>query len=251
MSIHHLQRCKNFIKSSFLFSLQVAGVQISANGYSWLQSVTVNHKVKFLPLSKADDHVECRVLLLNSSPHNVSTTESESIEIQFELTFVIRLIYFKHQNWLSIKNIKFVVSTECSKAWQKNLKLLQLHSMNIIKSKKFICWREFNPFFNVLFVKFSSFVSKCCAFRKNGQKNISNFSYPPQNLIVDLMESFSNIFNYHSDYIEPYLPMKLLYSLPQFKWSAITAEWKTLTRFGCIQFTISDFYRTLHKLTNL
>lgn len=65
------------MKIVILTSLQVAGVQINANGYSWLQTVTVNHKVTFLPLSKEKDHVECQVYLLNSSPQNVSRTSGE------------------------------------------------------------------------------------------------------------------------------------------------------------------------------
>lgn len=61
-----------WVCENILFTLQVAGVQVNANGYSWLQSVTVNQKVKFLPLLKKDDHVECQVLLLNTSAQNVS-----------------------------------------------------------------------------------------------------------------------------------------------------------------------------------
>lgn len=61
--------------------LQVAGVQINANGYSWLQTVTVDQKVKFLPLVKRDDHVECQVFLLNSSPQNVSRIAVYSVNV--------------------------------------------------------------------------------------------------------------------------------------------------------------------------
>lgn len=68
--VNHSPPLNIFFTSKKRLPVKVAGVQINANGYSWLQSVTVNHKVKFLPLSKKDDHVECQVLLLNSSPHN-------------------------------------------------------------------------------------------------------------------------------------------------------------------------------------
>jgi len=70
LRINHSPPLNIFFASKKRLPVKVAGVQINANGYSWLQSVTVNNKVKFLPLSKKDDHVECQVLLLNSSPQN-------------------------------------------------------------------------------------------------------------------------------------------------------------------------------------
>lgn len=90
-------------KNIFLLHSQVAGVQINANGYSWLQSVTVNHKVKFLPLSKKDDHVECQVLLLNASPQNVS--EIFGVKFRVRMYFGMQFALLLYQSLIRFTNL--------------------------------------------------------------------------------------------------------------------------------------------------
>lgn len=63
---------RNFVL--YLFSLifvQIFGIDINGNGYSWLQSVTLNHKVQFLPISKSNPNfAECQVTLLQNPALN-------------------------------------------------------------------------------------------------------------------------------------------------------------------------------------
>lgn len=42
-------------------------MSINANGFSWLQTVAVGHKVEFVPLFKRHDTAECQVILLDPS----------------------------------------------------------------------------------------------------------------------------------------------------------------------------------------
>jgi len=44
--------------------VKIFGVDLNANGYSWLQSVTVNQQVQFLPLIRNESNAECQVKLL-------------------------------------------------------------------------------------------------------------------------------------------------------------------------------------------
>jgi len=79
LMVNHSPPLNVFLSSKKRLPVKLAGVQVNANGFSWLQSVTVNHKVTFLPLSKKDDHVECQVFLLNSSPYKPTLDLAECL----------------------------------------------------------------------------------------------------------------------------------------------------------------------------
>lgn len=61
--VYHKQKNVLLISNKF-FRIQVFGVKINGNGYSWLQSVTVNHSVKFIPILRDGDIAVCQVFLL-------------------------------------------------------------------------------------------------------------------------------------------------------------------------------------------
>lgn len=48
--------------------VKLAGVDINSNGYSWLQSVTINKKIRFIPITINHDNIECQVLMLSAFP---------------------------------------------------------------------------------------------------------------------------------------------------------------------------------------
>lgn len=55
------------------FPIQIFGVKINGNGYSWLQCVTVNHSVKFIPILRDGENAICQVFLLQPKNTKVST----------------------------------------------------------------------------------------------------------------------------------------------------------------------------------
>lgn len=63
LSINHYPPLSLFKGSAGGLPVKLAGVSVNANGFSWLQSVCVNHDVEFLPLTKNPDNVECLVFM--------------------------------------------------------------------------------------------------------------------------------------------------------------------------------------------
>lgn len=64
--VRHQPPLNIFFWSSKTLPVKVAGIDVNANGYSWLQSVVVNRQITFLPVaaggeSGQQDHAECRV----------------------------------------------------------------------------------------------------------------------------------------------------------------------------------------------
>ncbi|KAJ6637313.1 Protein C3orf33 like [Pseudolycoriella hygida] len=81
LKINHRPPLNIFFSSKKRLPVKIAGVQINSNGYSWLQTVTVNREVTFLPLSKENNHVECQVFLHNSSPQKPILDLAECLTI--------------------------------------------------------------------------------------------------------------------------------------------------------------------------
>lgn len=61
--INHKPPLNFLIPSRKLLPVKLSGISINANGYSWLQTVAVNHQVEFIPLRRNPDNVECQVLM--------------------------------------------------------------------------------------------------------------------------------------------------------------------------------------------
>lgn len=48
----------------FLYNfIQISGVNINSNGYSWLTAIITNKRVTFIPIGIQTDYAECKVLL--------------------------------------------------------------------------------------------------------------------------------------------------------------------------------------------
>ncbi|XP_055613553.1 uncharacterized protein LOC129760000 [Uranotaenia lowii] len=63
--------------SSKTLPVKVAGVEINANGYSWLQSVVTDRSITFIPVKETDasgtDYAECRVYFYDRSSDGKSS----------------------------------------------------------------------------------------------------------------------------------------------------------------------------------
>lgn len=67
--VNHKPLANIFFTSKKTLPVKVSGIEINSNGYSWLQSIVCNNKVKFIPLSRDGSSAECQVLLLDKDPH--------------------------------------------------------------------------------------------------------------------------------------------------------------------------------------
>lgn len=43
--------------------VKIAGIKVTGNGISWLQSIVAGNEVKFIPILKNKNYVQCEVLL--------------------------------------------------------------------------------------------------------------------------------------------------------------------------------------------
>lgn len=43
--------------------VKVFGVKLSGHGISWLQAIVADHEIKFIPITKKKNYVECEVVL--------------------------------------------------------------------------------------------------------------------------------------------------------------------------------------------
>lgn len=66
--IDHRPPLNALIPRGKLLPVKLTGISVNANGYSWLQTVAVDHDVEFIPLSRSGTSAECQVLML--CPHN-------------------------------------------------------------------------------------------------------------------------------------------------------------------------------------
>lgn len=62
-------------KLNFL-NLQVGGVQIDPNGLAWLQNITQNRKIKFVPLSNEGNECIARVFIVRDNLRTLDAAQS-------------------------------------------------------------------------------------------------------------------------------------------------------------------------------
>lgn len=43
--------------------VKVFGVNVTGHGISWLQAIVAGHEIKFIPIAKKQNYVECEVVL--------------------------------------------------------------------------------------------------------------------------------------------------------------------------------------------
>uniref|UniRef100_A0A182RE04 TNase-like domain-containing protein n=1 Tax=Anopheles funestus TaxID=62324 RepID=A0A182RE04_ANOFN len=69
--VQHHPPAKVFFWSSKTIPIKIDGIDINANGYSWLQSVVDGKEVSFIPMKQSSSqvHAECRVYLKESTKH--------------------------------------------------------------------------------------------------------------------------------------------------------------------------------------
>lgn len=76
LKINHSPPLSLFSGSGRTLPVKLAGVSINSNGLSWLQSVCVDRKIEFLPLTKHPDHVECLVFLHDNPRRELDVAEA-------------------------------------------------------------------------------------------------------------------------------------------------------------------------------
>lgn len=90
--VRHQPPLNIFFWSSKTLPVKVAGIDVNANGYSWLQSVVVNRQITFLPVaaggeSGQQDHAECRVFFYDPSKDGKSVRRVDVGEALLSLGF--------------------------------------------------------------------------------------------------------------------------------------------------------------------
>lgn len=76
--------------SSKTLPVKVAGIDVNANGYSWLQSVVVDRQITFVPVvggESGKDFAECRVFFYDRSKDGKSSRRVDVGEAQLSLGF--------------------------------------------------------------------------------------------------------------------------------------------------------------------
>lgn len=87
--------CWNWPQMYMLDIPQIFGVDINGNGYSWLQSVTLNHNVQFLPITTSNaNFAECQVSMLQDPALNAKVFFF-TFKIYLWSLHVILFIFFK------------------------------------------------------------------------------------------------------------------------------------------------------------
>lgn len=80
LQINHSPPLSLFSGSRKTLPVKLAGVSINSNGLSWLQSVCVDKRIEFLPLTnKHIDHVECLVFLHDQSADKKELDVAEAL----------------------------------------------------------------------------------------------------------------------------------------------------------------------------
>lgn len=66
LMVQHKPLVNVFLVPSGQLPVQIFGVKISGLGLNWLQAVVAGQEVKFIPVTKEKDFVQCQVLLLQT-----------------------------------------------------------------------------------------------------------------------------------------------------------------------------------------
>uniref|UniRef100_A0A336MXF0 CSON009286 protein n=1 Tax=Culicoides sonorensis TaxID=179676 RepID=A0A336MXF0_CULSO len=69
LMVNHKPLVNIFFTSKKTLPVKVSGIEINSNGYSWLQSIVCNKKIKFIPVSREGNAAECQVFLMERDPH--------------------------------------------------------------------------------------------------------------------------------------------------------------------------------------
>lgn len=89
--VRHQPPLNIFFWSSKTLPVKVAGIDVNANGYSWLQSVVVDRQITFLPVASGSgtgqDHAECRVFFYDRSKDGKSVRRVDVGEALLSLGF--------------------------------------------------------------------------------------------------------------------------------------------------------------------
>uniref|UniRef100_A0A182PHX5 TNase-like domain-containing protein n=1 Tax=Anopheles epiroticus TaxID=199890 RepID=A0A182PHX5_9DIPT len=69
--VQHRPPAKIMFWSNKTISIKIDGIDVNANGYSWLQSVVADKNICFIPMKHPTSpaHIECRVCLKDSQKH--------------------------------------------------------------------------------------------------------------------------------------------------------------------------------------
>lgn len=76
MIVNHQPPINLLYASKKRLAVQISGVQIGSNGFSWLTTVLVGQEVEFLPLSRKGNAAECQVFLFNQSKPRVDIAKA-------------------------------------------------------------------------------------------------------------------------------------------------------------------------------
>lgn len=66
LMVQHKPLVNIFLVPSGQLPVKILGIKISGLGLNWLQAVVAGQEVKFIPVTKEKDFVQCQVLLLQT-----------------------------------------------------------------------------------------------------------------------------------------------------------------------------------------
>lgn len=127
LRIKHRPPLNIFFASKKTLPVKIYGVNINSNGYSWLQTVTVDKRVKFIPLFKHPDYAECRVFLVHPTAGKA----------QIDLATALTTLGFAQVQ----PNLIKAVSDDTLNAYQKGLQNMQKKA----KRNRSGMWAEIIP----------------------------------------------------------------------------------------------------------
>lgn len=74
--VNHKPPINLWFASKKTLPVQISGVLIGSNGFSWLTSVLAGKEIEFLPLSRDGKAAECQVFLLNQNKPSVDIAKA-------------------------------------------------------------------------------------------------------------------------------------------------------------------------------
>ncbi|XP_055683634.1 uncharacterized protein LOC129790233 [Lutzomyia longipalpis] len=81
LRINHKPPINIFFGNKETLPVKIAGVSVNHNGLSWLQGVTVDRKVEFIPLFRHTDAAECVVFVLPSEQERRLKKNPRSLDV--------------------------------------------------------------------------------------------------------------------------------------------------------------------------
>lgn len=74
--VNHKPPINLFFASKKTLPVQISGIQIGSNGFSWLTTVLAGKEIEFLPLTREGRAAECQVFLLNQEKPSVDIAKA-------------------------------------------------------------------------------------------------------------------------------------------------------------------------------